>query len=254
VTHHLLGTAEVAELLSVSRQRVDQLASSYADFPKPEAELAAGRIWARAAVDAWLATHPERRAGRAEGRGIMFDHLSDLSRQSFVLAQEEARELGHNYVGCEHLVVATLRADGVAARALATMGLTLGGARAALRRVLPPGPHGSVQWEQLPFTPRVSRALEHAQETAIELGHSRIGTEHLLLGILREGENVGCRLFLEAGLDLSAVRLRVLQEMGHPQPSQDPDRERRLTTTLEKVLDRLADIDARLERIELERY
>lgn len=252
MSHHLLGPAEVAELLGVSRQRVDQLAASYADFPLPEAELAAGRIWARSALEAWLATHPERRAGRAEGQGLMFERLSELGRQIFVLAQEEAHALGHNYVGCEHLVLAPLRAEGVAAKALATMGLTIGGARAALGKILGRPPPARGEWTpRLPFTPRVSRALEHAQETAIELGQSRIGTEHILLGVLREGDNVGCRLLQEAGLDLAAVRLRVLQEIDYPR---EPDRDRRLTSALDKIVDRLADIDARLERLELERY
>jgi ATP-dependent Clp protease ATP-binding subunit ClpC len=251
LTHHLLGASELAALLGVSRQRADQLASTYPDFPKPAAELAAGRIWARDDVEAWLATHPRRRAGQQLGGGIMFERLSERARKVFVLAQEEARSFGHGYVGCEHLVIALLgEPEAVAARALATSGLTLAGARAALERVVGSGSGAGAEWQRLPFTPRVSHALAQAQDAAIELGHNLIGTEHLLLGVLREGENVGCRLLKEAGLDLSALRLRVLEEMGYPQPRPEPERDRQLSRILEKVTDQLADIDARLERLE----
>jgi ATP-dependent Clp protease ATP-binding subunit ClpC len=153
-------------------------------------------------------------------------------------------------VGCEHIVLALLRvSDGVAAHALAACGLTLEAGRAALTKILGEGT-GSTSTGPLPFTPRVRRALTEAQEATLELAHSVVGTEHLLLGILREGENVGCRLLQEAGLELQAVRLNVLQQMGFPQPRSGAGQDRQLTRVLEKLSDRLADIDARLERLE----
>ncbi len=243
VPHHLMGVAEVADRLGVSRQRVDQLASSYPDFPQPEVELAAGRIWTAEAVDAWIATHPDRAPGRREGVPISYDRLTDRARRAFALAQTQARSLGYNYAGCEHLVLGLCEeGEGVAARALEACGLTLETAREVLRRLLGPGvlPHSTAA---LPLTPRVSRALGRAQETALEFGHNYIGTEHLLLGVLREGANVGCRLLVEAGIDLTRLRLKVLEIMGFPQPKEGPD-DRQGSRAL------LASIDARLERLE----
>src|SRR5687768_14659596 len=108
MTHHLVGMAEIAEMLGVSRQRVAQLAESYDDFPAPEVELTAGRIWSRTAVETWIATHPERGPGQregAKGRGFfgrklggMFTRFTDRARNAVVRAQEEARLLGHNYI------------------------------------------------------------------------------------------------------------------------------------------------------------
>ncbi len=245
----MVGVAEVAALLGVSRQRVAQIAGDYPDFPAPEAELAAGRVWSREAVEAWLATHPERKSGRREGGLVMFERLTEGARQAFTYAQEEARSRGHSYVGCEHLVLALLRVtDGVAAHALIACGFTVESGRTALVRILREGADATTGL--LPFTPRVRRALDQAQEAALELAHNFVGTEHLLLGILREGENVGCRLLQEAGVDLQAVRSNVLQQMGFPQPRSAPGQDRRLARVLDKLTEQLADIDARLGRLE----
>lgn len=247
---HLVGPAEVAALLGVSRQRVAQIAGSYSDFPAPEAELASGRIWTRQAIEVWLATHPDRKAGRQEGGEIMFERMTERARLAFTYAQEEARALGHRYVGCEHLVLGLLRdSEGVAAHALVACGLTLENGRAALARVLRRATASETS-DLLPFTPRVRSALKEAQDAALELAHNYVGTEHILLGILREGDNVGCRLLLEAGLDLQVVRLNVLQQMGFPQPRSTPGQDRQLARALDKLADRLADIDARLDRLE----
>lgn len=250
VGDHLVGVAEVGALLGVSRQRVAQIAASYADFPAPEAELASGRIWTREAVEAWLATHPDRKPGRQEGGMIMFERLTEKARAAFTFAQEEARAFGHGYVGCEHMVLAMLRVpDGIAAHALVACGLTLEAGRSALSKILRRGPASAAN-ELLPFTPRVRRALTEAQDAALEFAHNFVGTEHILLGIIREGDNVGCRLLQEAGLDLQAVRLNVLQQMGFPQPRSAPGQDRQLARVLDKLADRLADINARLERLE----
>ncbi|HYZ91289.1 MAG TPA: Clp protease N-terminal domain-containing protein [Actinomycetota bacterium] len=250
---HLVGVAEIARLLGVSRQRVAQLSAAYPDFPRPEAELASGRVWSAESIEAWLATHPERKPGRREGEAFMFERLTDRARRAFVLAQEEARSRGHTYVGCEHLLLGLLaEEEGIAAHALIACGLTLPAARAALDRIIPgAGPVDTpVDTLRLPFTPRVTHALDQAQEAALELGHADIGTEHILLGIIREGENVGCRLLVEAGLGLQAVRLNVLQQMGFPQARSAPGQDRRLNRVLDKLTEQLADIDARLERLE----
>src|SRR5438046_2155500 len=105
-------------MLGVTRQRVDRIVSSYADFPVPEAELSAGRIWRRGDVESWIARHPERKPGR-EGGFVMFQRFTDRARSSVMLAQTEARALRHMYLGCEHLLLGLAReGTGLAGRAL----------------------------------------------------------------------------------------------------------------------------------------
>src|SRR5438094_2440694 len=100
--HHLVGMAEIAEMLGVTRQRVGQLIETYDDFPKPEVEISGGRVWSRTAIETWIATHPEREAGRpAEGKqrrklfgskyGPVFSRFTDRARRAVVQAQEQAR-------------------------------------------------------------------------------------------------------------------------------------------------------------------
>jgi ATP-dependent Clp protease ATP-binding subunit ClpC len=242
VSHHLVGVAEIAELLGVSRQRVDQIASSYPDFPAPEAELAAGRIWARAAVREWMAVHPERRPGREEGRPIAFERFTDRARRAFARAQDEARALVHAYLGCEHLVVGLAAEEASpAAQALSDLGIGPDTARAALRRLVPGG-RGPAPDTPLPFTPRLRRALEEAERASIEFRHRELGAEHLLLGVLREGENVGCRLILECGVSPDELTLKLLEVMGFPQP-RGPDPVAGLAPAIE-------DLSRRIQRIE----
>ena len=90
--HHLVGTAEIASMLGVSRQRVDRIVATHTDFPAPEAELSAGRIWSREAVESWMARHPERKAGREEG-SVMFQRFTDRARRSITLAQQDFRAM-----------------------------------------------------------------------------------------------------------------------------------------------------------------
>lgn len=245
--HHLLGVAEVSALLGVSRQRVDQLAASHPDFPRPEAELAAGRIWSRAAVEGWTAEQGVRRPGR---RREVLDRLTDRARRALAFAEEEARTLNHNYVGCEHLVLGLIREpEGVAGRALASFGLGLDRARAVLGGILGPGPATSAG--DLPFTPRVRRAFREAEAAALELSHNYMGTEHVLLGVLREGTNVGCRLLTAAGIDLFALRLAVLDMTGGRPPGQVPRSESGPPQdALDRIVRLLAGLDSRLERLE----
>jgi ATP-dependent Clp protease ATP-binding subunit ClpA/predicted DNA-binding transcriptional regulator AlpA len=253
MSHHLLGSAEIAELLGVSRQRVSQLVASYPDFPPPEADLAAGRIWSRDAIEAWLARHPERQAGREEGRRVMFERATPRLEHAFVFAQEEARALKHNYVGCEHLVLALLRdPEGLAAKAMQALSFTLDDARVVLSQLLG---EGSKEPDEgtLRFTPRVKRAIELAEQASYEFGHSYLGTEHLLLGMLREGENVGCRLLVEGGIDTTKLRLKLLELLNYPQPrgsASDADQEiPGDPASLVEVIERLDRIESLLQSL-----
>lgn len=251
MTNHLVGIAEVAGLLGVSRQRVDQLARRYPDFPPPEADLAAGRVWSAAAIEAWAALHPHRAPGRQAGPSISLDRLTVESRATLVRAREEARALRHNYVGCEHVVLALARRESVAGRALRALGLASEGAEAALGRLMAPGNAGPDA--PRPLADSLRKALAHAEDVALETAHRQVAPEHLLLGILRQDENAGTRLIEEAGLDTGELRLRTLGLMGLPQTGEDgtadaPGRE--LERVLSGVMLHLASIDARLARLE----
>jgi len=250
--HHLVGTAEIAQMLGVTRQRVDRIASTHSDFPAPEAELSAGRIWSREAVESWMARHPERKPGR-EGGFIMFERFTDRARRSIILAQQEARSLGHSYLGCEHLVLGLLReGTGVAGRSLAAHGVTPERAVETLMAIIGPGAAAADGLPRpQPFTPRAKYALELTNEIALELGHNYVGTEHVLLGILREGDNVGCRVLIDLNVDPYALRLHVFEMMGFPQPQRAPDEAPSPDDSLgDAIMKRLDQIDARLGSLE----
>ena len=237
MSHHLVGLTEIAELMGVSRQRVDQLSNSYGDFPTPEADLASGRVWAKAAIEGWLATHPERGPGRVEGPSVRFDRFTPRARAVFVHAQEEASTLNHTHVGCEHFLLGILReADSLGAKALVKAGLTLERARAALD----PG-SASADEGARPFTPRAHRALVETQEAALELGHNYIGTEHLVLGLLREGENLALQVLDACGIEPEAIRSALLQEVGAPRGGRPP---------WDALTEQLGRIEARLDELE----
>jgi ATP-dependent Clp protease ATP-binding subunit ClpC len=244
VAHHLLGLTEIADLLGVSRQRVDQLSKAYADFPAPEADLASGRIWSQAAIEGWLATHPERVPGRVEGIPIRLDRLTPRARNVFVHAQAEAVSVGHSHVGCEHLLLGILReASSLGAKALIKAGLTLDLARASLE----PGSVPSGTAGARPFTPRVHRALAEAQEAALELGHNYLGTEHFVLGILREGDSVANRILTDTGVDPEVVRAALAADIGVPiQRGQAPDGQ----TPWSVIGEQLSRIETRLDQLE----
>jgi len=251
MSRHLCGVAEIARLLGVSRQRVDQLARAYPDFPKPEAELAAGRIWSTADIEAWLATHPDRAPGRAGGPSISFDRLTDRARQVFVIAQRQAQALGHRYVGAEHLVLGLREeGEGRAAQALKAAGLDLDEARAVLGRLVPAASDPAT--EPLAFSLSAHRGLHEAESAASELGHNYLGTEHVLLGVLRDETGLGCRLLTETGIDLGLVRTKLLDAMGlapFRESGQGADQGRRLG----QIMAQLSRIEARLEQLERRR-
>jgi ATP-dependent Clp protease ATP-binding subunit ClpC len=138
----------------------------------------------------------------------MFERFEESSRQVIVLAQDEARALQHNYIGTEHLLLGLLRErDGIAAQVLESLGLTVDDARAAVGRIV--GRGADLTGKQIPFTPRAKKVLEGALREAIALHNLFIGTQHLLLGLLREDGSVAVRILLEHDLEPDAVRERV---------------------------------------------
>ncbi len=140
----------------------------------------------------------------------MFERFTDRARRVVVLAQEEARMLNHNYIGTEHLLLGLIHeGEGVAAKALDSMGITLSSAREQVQDIIGPGqqaPSGHI-----PFTPRAKKVLEHSLREALQLGHNYIGTEHILLGIIRAGEGVASQVLIKLGADPAKVRATVLE-------------------------------------------
>src|SRR4051812_28126968 len=140
----------------------------------------------------------------------MFERFTDRARRVVVLAQEEARMLNHNYIGTEHILLGLIHeGEGVAAKALESLGIALEGVRAQVEEIIGQGqqaPSGHI-----PFTPRAKKVLELSLREALQLGHNYIGTEHILLGLIREGEGVAAQVLQKLGADLNKVRQQVLQ-------------------------------------------
>ena len=140
----------------------------------------------------------------------MFERFSDQARRVVVLAQEEARLLNHNYIGTEHILLGLVHEDeGVAAQVLESLNIRLDAVRREVEELV--GQGESPPSEHIPFTPRAKKVLELSLREAIQLGHNYIGTEHILLGLLREGEGVACQVLVKLGANLPSVRARVLQ-------------------------------------------
>jgi ATP-dependent Clp protease ATP-binding subunit ClpC len=139
----------------------------------------------------------------------MFERFSDQARRVVVQAQEEARLLSHNYIGTEHLLLGLLRErDGTAAEALGSLGVSLDDARAQTEEIIGRGQHQASG--HIPFTPRAKKVLELSLPEARRLGHRTIGTEHILLGMLREGEGVAAQVLVRLGVDLNMARQAVI--------------------------------------------
>jgi ATP-dependent Clp protease ATP-binding subunit ClpC len=139
----------------------------------------------------------------------MFERLTDRARRALVRAQEEARLLGHNFIGTEHILLGLVReSDGVAAKALALLDIRLEVVRDKVQETI--GPAATAPTGSPPFTPRAKKVMELALREALQLGHNYIGTEHLLLGLLREGEGVAAQVLVSLGADLAHVRQQVL--------------------------------------------
>lgn len=143
----------------------------------------------------------------------MFERFTEKAIKVIMLAQEEARRLGHNFVGTEQILLGLIgEGTGVAAKVLKSMGVNLKDARIEVEKIIGRG-SGFVAVE-IPFTPRAKRVLELSLEEARQLGHNYIGTEHLLLGLIREGEGVAARVLENLGVDLGKVRTQVIRMLG----------------------------------------
>ncbi len=140
----------------------------------------------------------------------MFERFTDRARRVVVLAHEEARLLNHGYIGTEHLLLGLLREDqGIAARALTALDVELEVVRDRVREIIGEGNEAEFEGH-IPFTPRAKRVLELSLREALQLGHTYIGTEHILLGLVREGEGVGAQILVALGADLNRVRQQVI--------------------------------------------
>ena len=140
----------------------------------------------------------------------MFERFTDRARRVLVLAQEEARLLNHNFIGTEHILLGLIHeGEGVAAKALESLGISLEAVREKVEETI--GMAGSAPTGSPPFTPRAKKVLELSLREALQLGHNYIGTEHMLLGLVREGEGVAAQVLVSLGADLARVRQQVIQ-------------------------------------------
>src|SRR4249920_1661767 len=142
----------------------------------------------------------------------MFERFTDRARRVVVLAQEEARVLDHNYIGTEHILLGLIHeGEGVAARALESLGISLEAVRTQVQEMIGPGDEAPTG--HIPFTPRAKKVLELSLREALGLGHNYIGTEHILLGLIREGEGVAAKVLIKLGGNLDRVRQQVIQSL-----------------------------------------
>jgi hypothetical protein len=180
----------------------------------------------------------------------MFERFTDRARRVVVLAQEEARMLNHNYIGTEHILLGLIHeGEGVAAKALESLGISLEAVRQQVEEIIGQGqqaPSGHI-----PFTPRAKKVLELSLREALQLGHNYINTEHVLLGLIREGEGVAAQVLVRLGADLNRVRQQVIGMLHgrDPEPA-GPVPERatvfRVQAGLAAVERRLADLEKRV--------
>jgi ATP-dependent Clp protease ATP-binding subunit ClpC len=184
----------------------------------------------------------------------MFERFTDRARRVVVLAQEEARRLNHNYIGPEHILLGLIHeGQGVAAKALESLGISLDAVRQQVEEIIGQGqqaPSGKI-----PFTPRAKKVLELSLREAQQLKHNYIGTEHILLGLIREGDGVPAQVLVKLGVDLNRVRQQVIELLhGHqakePVSARSSEGELRLLpavkTRLEAVEQRLTAIEQRV--------
>ena len=161
----------------------------------------------------------------------MFERFTDRARRVVVLAQEEARLLNHNYIGTEHILLGLIHeGEGVAAKALESLGISLEAVRNQVEEII--GQGGTSPSGHIPFTPRAKKVLELSLREALQLGHNYIGTEHILLGLIREGEGVAAQVLVKLGADLSRVRQQVIQLLsGYSGPGQGGERSEKAGAT-----------------------
>jgi ATP-dependent Clp protease ATP-binding subunit ClpC len=175
----------------------------------------------------------------------MFERFTDRARRVVVFAQDEARGLNHNWIGTEHLLLAVIReGHGVGAKALESMQISLDAARQQVESLIGRG-QNPVGDGHIPFTPRAKKVLELSLREALQLGHDYIGTEHILLGLIREGDGVAAQVLVSLGCDLNRARQQVIQLLHGYQGRQSV-----LSTIGDELGDRLASMAARLAVIE----
>jgi ATP-dependent Clp protease ATP-binding subunit ClpC len=151
----------------------------------------------------------------------MFERFTDRARRVVVLAQEEARMLNHDYIGTEHILLGLIHeGEGVAAKALESLGISLEAVRQEVEEII--GHGQQAQSGHIPFTPRAKKVLELSLREALQLGHDYIGTEHILLGLIREGEGVAAQVLVKLGADLNRVRQQVIQLLAG-RPGEEPE-------------------------------
>jgi ATP-dependent Clp protease ATP-binding subunit ClpC len=145
----------------------------------------------------------------------VFERFTERARQVVVLAQDEARALKHNYIGTEHILLGLLREEeGLAARVLESLDITVEEVRAQVARIV--GQGDEVTTGQMPFTPRAKKVLELALREALSLRHNYIGTEHILLGLVRENEGVAARILLDFDADAEKIRNEIIRMLSGP--------------------------------------
>ena len=189
----------------------------------------------------------------------MFERFTERARRVVVLAQEEARRLNHNHIGTEHILLGLIHeGEGVAAASLESLGISLEAVRQQIEGIIGQGraaPTGAI-----PYTPRAKKVLELSLREALQLGHNHIGTEHLLLGLIREGRGAAAQVLVRLGADLARVREQVIQMLEDAQGEEEPGtphaakgqgpaalKQRGL---LAEVLSRVESIDSRLAAVE----
>jgi len=142
----------------------------------------------------------------------MFERFTERARQAVVLAQDEARTLGHNYIGTEHILLGLLREEeGLAARVLDSLDVALESVRAEVAKIV--GQGDEVTAGQIPFTPRAKKVLELSLKEALSMSHKYIGTEHVLLGLVRENEGVASQILRDLGADAETIRDEVISTL-----------------------------------------
>jgi ATP-dependent Clp protease ATP-binding subunit ClpA len=190
----------------------------------------------------------------------MFERFTDRARRVMVLAQEEARLLNHNHIGTEHLLLGLIHeGEGVAAQALESLSVSLPAVRQQVEEIIGRGrqaPSG-----RIPFTPRAKKVLELSRREALAMGHNYVGTEHILLGLLREGDGVAAQVLVLMGADLNRVRQQVIRILsGHQDQDKDEPKggraarragkaARRQHGPLPEILGRVESIDSQLSAI-----
>jgi ATP-dependent Clp protease ATP-binding subunit ClpA len=192
----------------------------------------------------------------------MFNRFTDRARRVLVLAADEARLLKHDYVGTEHLLLGLIGEEqGIAAKALESLGVSHQTVRGKVEEII--GTGFKEVSGQLPFTPRARKVLELSLKEALELGHNYVGTEHLLLGLIREGEGVAATVLIETGLDHDQIREEVLRLLSGTRPKDQSLRSGKLSSSdalalrpggpiaraLEELGIRLEDLKDRVQRV-----